>query len=87
MEDRRRAEDKHWEKIDDFISESRAFRAALKVETENQSITLVELRDKVKTQNGRIGKLEINDAKISGALAIIVIGMPVILFLLNRLFK
>ena len=87
MEERRRMDDKNWEKVDEFITESRVFRSALKVENENQLATLIELRDKIKTQNGRIGKLEINDAKITGALAVIVVGMPVILFLLNRLFK
>jgi len=87
MEERRRQDDKNWEEIKKFINESREYRSADIVKQDYQVKSIDLLNEKVKVQNGRIGKLEINDAKITGALAIITLGMPVILFLLNRLFK
>lgn len=87
MEERRRMYDKNWDEILKFIQESRDYRGKDEIRQEYQLKSIVELSDKVKIQNGRIGKLEINDAKITGALAVITLGMPVILFMLNKLFK
>ena len=43
-----------------------------------------ELSSKVKTQNGRIGKLEIQSALLAGGIAVIVFGLPL---LINYIIK
>lgn len=58
MEDRRRADDKNWEDIKDFISESREYRSADIIKQNYQVKFLESLNDKVKIQNGRVYKLE-----------------------------
>lgn len=58
MEDRRRYDDKNWDDIKNFIIESREYRASDKVKQDYQVKSIDALNDKVKIQNGRIGKLE-----------------------------
>lgn len=57
-QERRRVDDKHWEKIDAYIDESREYRGALKVQMKQVEENLVDLNEKFKVQNGRVNKLE-----------------------------
>jgi len=43
-----------------------------------------ETREQVKTTNGRVTRLELWRATMAGALAVITLGMPVLLWLINR---
>lgn len=71
MEDRRRAEDKNWEEIKSFISESRIYRSADEMTQKYQVENIEALKNAVKIQNGRIFKLEIWQAFILGGVALL----------------
>lgn len=58
MEDRRRYDDKNWEEIKDFISESRTYRATDALSQKYQIENIEALKNAVKIQNGRVVKLE-----------------------------
>ena len=58
MEDRRRLDDKNWEEIKGFINESREYRARDEVTQKYQAENLEAVKVAVKTQNGRVFKLE-----------------------------
>ena len=83
MEERRRSEDSHWEEIQKFISESREYRSNDILKQNYQLDAITALVEKVKIQSGRIGKLEIHSALLTGGLAVIVFGLP---FIINYLF-
>lgn len=61
------------DRFQDFIDESRTYRGELKIHIENIHKTMAELNDKVKIQNGRIGKLENWRWFVLGCSAVIVI--------------
>ena len=58
MEDRRKIDDKNWEEIKNFINESREYRARDEVTQKYQAENLEAVKVAVKTQNGRVFKLE-----------------------------
>lgn len=58
MEDRRRSDDKNWDEIKDFISESRDYRTRDEITQKYQVENIEELNNQVKTQNGRVFALE-----------------------------
>ncbi len=58
VEDRRRADDKNWDEIKTFIEESRTYRATDKLKQEYQIASMEALNERVKIQNGRVGRLE-----------------------------
>lgn len=60
-----------------------------KLLTRQESIhsNIIELKEKVKIQNGRIGKLENWRSYMLGALAIISIGMPVAIYMVIKSIK
>lgn len=58
MEERRRNDDKNWEEIKDFISESRTYRATDSMTQKYQVENIEALKNAVKIQNGRVVKLE-----------------------------
>lgn len=71
MDDRRRADDKNWDQINNFISESRIYRASDTVTQRYQIENIEALKNAVKIQNGRIFKLEKWQAFILGGVAIL----------------
>lgn len=58
MEERRRENDKNWESIISFITESREYRAADAVTQKFQAENIEAIKNAVKIQNGRVLKLE-----------------------------
>lgn len=58
MEERRRENDKNWEEIKSFISESRDYRIRDEVTQKYQAENLEAVKNAVKIQNGRVFKLE-----------------------------
>lgn len=58
MEDRRRSDDKNWDEIKKFISESRDYRIRDEMTQKIQVDNINDLNKKVGIQNGRIYKLE-----------------------------
>ena len=58
MEDRRRSDDKNWDEIKSFINESRDYRDRDEVTQKYQVENLEAVKVAVKTQNGRVFKLE-----------------------------
>lgn len=58
MEERRRENDKFWNEIKKFIEESRIYRAQDEVTQKFQVENIEALKNAVKTQNGRVVKLE-----------------------------
>lgn len=58
MEDRRRSDDKNWDDIKTFISESRTYRATDEVTQKYQVENIEALKNAVQKQNGRVVKLE-----------------------------
>jgi transcriptional regulator with XRE-family HTH domain len=58
VEERRRVDDKQWEKVNSYIDESREYRAALNVTLDYMKKTQEELAERVKIQNGRVTKIE-----------------------------
>lgn len=87
MEERRRLDDKNWEKVLNYIEDTKVYRGTLDEKLIGVKSEISELKDKVKTQNGRIGVLETNYAKIAGAVALIGLMIPVVVFVINKLFK
>ena len=87
MEERRRIDDKNWEKVLNYIEDTKVYRGTLDEKLINVKEEISELKEKVKTQNGRIGVLEHNYAKIAGAVALIGLMMPVVVYVINKLFK
>lgn len=59
VEERRRYDDKNWEEIKSFIIESRDYRIRDEVTQKYQVENIEALKNQVKTQNGRVGNLEI----------------------------
>lgn len=58
MEDRRRSDDKNWQKFDEFMDESRIYRASDNIKQDYQIKAVDSLNTKVSIQNGRIAELE-----------------------------
>ena len=58
QDERRRYDDKNWEEIKGFINESREYRARDEVTQKYQAENLEAVKVAVKTQNGRVFKLE-----------------------------
>lgn len=87
MEERRRLEDKNWDKVLNYIEDTKVYRGTLDEKLIGVKAEITELKEKVKTQNGRIGILEQNYAKIAGAVALIGLMMPIVVFVINKLFK
>lgn len=58
MEDRRRSDDKNWDEIKNFISESREYRIKDEIVQKYQVENIESLKTKVGIQNGRVVKLE-----------------------------
>lgn len=58
MEERRRSDDKNWEEIKSFISESREYRAVDSITQKYQVENIESLKNAVQIQNGRVVKLE-----------------------------
>ena len=58
MEERRRADDKNWDEMKNFINESREYRAADSVTQKYQAENLESVKNAVQLQNGRVFKLE-----------------------------
>lgn len=58
MEDRRRDNDKNWDEIKNFITESREYRIKDEVVQKYQVENIESLKNKVGIQNGRVVKLE-----------------------------
>ena len=58
MEERRRENDKNWDEIKSFINESREYRVRDEVTQKYQAENLEAVKVAVKTQNGRVFKLE-----------------------------
>lgn len=56
--ERRRSDDAHLERINNYIEESKEFRGELKATLKHQTEKLEELNEKVRIQNGRVYKLE-----------------------------
>lgn len=48
---------------------------------------LTDILIQARTTNGRVNALELWRARIAGALAVMTVGMPVLLFLLQRAFE
>ena len=58
MEERRRSDDKNWEKLNSFMDESRDYRTRDEITQKYQAENLEALKNAVKIQNGRVFKLE-----------------------------
>lgn len=58
MEERRRLEDKNWESVRTFITESRVYRAEDSITQKYQVENIELLKNQVKIQNGRVFSLE-----------------------------
>lgn len=58
MEERRKANDRDWDSIRNFIIESREYRIKDEVTQKFQIENIEALKNQVKIQNGRVGTLE-----------------------------
>lgn len=58
MDERRRLDDKNWEEIRSFISESREYRIKDELLQKDQIRDIESLNNKVGIQNGRVVKIE-----------------------------
>ena len=58
MEEKRRADDKNWDELKNFMDESRTYRATDALTQKYQAENLEAVKNAVKIQNGRVFKLE-----------------------------
>ena len=56
--ERRRSDDKNWEEINRFMSESRTYRSSDEISQKYQIENIESLKNEVKKQNGRVFELE-----------------------------
>lgn len=80
MEERRRATDNLLDELKVFMAESKLYR-------ENLASDVKEVKERVTIQNGKTSKIELQIAKIQGAIIALTIGMPILMFLINRAFN
>lgn len=75
------------EKLEENMHTSSVHIATTNLLLVNIDKTLTELKDAKVTQNGRISKLENWQAKILGALGVMGLGMPVIIYIVIKSIK
>ena len=68
-EERRRYDDKNWERVFQYIEDSKQYRGSLDEKVVGIKEDIVELKEKVKIQNGRVNALELKNANLNGKIA------------------